>query len=141
MTLPGLKLAVPLVGGALLLPHSQPAQAAPARAPQMVLASATAHAYRLVVTAAKSSSGAAPTATVHVTAYWHGASGWRPHGELQLGARDGFFWRVLEGSHAVRNLTISNDEPAHGSVQLLVTPALGWSPAYHFHTANGRLVR
>jgi hypothetical protein len=37
--------------------------------------------------------------------------------------------------------TIANDQPASGSVQLLVTPALGWSPTYHFHMAHGHLVR
>ena len=42
----------------------------------------------------------------------------------------------------MRGLTISDASGAGGSVQLLLTPALGWSPAYyfhHFHMAHGAL--
>jgi hypothetical protein len=116
-----------------VLPSAQP--------PQAVIASATAHDFRVVVTATKTSSGAAPTATVRVQAFVRGASGWRSRGELRLGTRGGYFWKVLEGGHAVRDFTISNDSPARGSVQLLVTPALGWSTTYHFQLPHGRLVR
>ena len=132
---------MPLIGGALVLPHAQPAQAAPVSAPQAVVASATARDFRLVVTATKTSGGVAPTATVRVRAYVRGASGWRSRGELRLGARNGYFWDILTGGRAVRDFTISNDQPARGSVQLLVTPALGWSTTYHFQLAHAHLVR
>jgi hypothetical protein len=127
-----LAVALPL---ALALPQTATA------APQAVVASATAHDFRIVLTATKVSGGAAPAATVHVTAYVHGRFGWTSRGELRLGTRGGYFWKVLEGGHAVRDFTISNDSPARGSVQLLVTPALGWSTTYHFQLEHGRLVR
>jgi hypothetical protein len=135
-----LAVAVPVAGAALVLSHAGPAQAAPATTPQAVIASATAHYFRIVVTATKTSNGAAPTATVHVKAYSRRAGSWRSDGRLQLGARNAFFWNVLEGGHAVRDFTISNDSPARGSVRLLLTPALGWSPAYQFQLAHGQLI-
>jgi hypothetical protein len=36
--------------------------------------------------------------------------------------------------------TISNDQAARGSAQLLVSPALGWSTTYHFQVSHGHLV-
>jgi hypothetical protein len=50
--------------------------------------------------------------------------------------RAGGRWRA-----ACRDFSISNSEPRGGSVRLLVSPALGWSPTYHFHLDHGRLAR
>jgi hypothetical protein len=136
----GLAIAAPLAGAALALPNPQPAQAAPAASPEVTVASSTEHDLRFVVTATKTSSGAAPTATAHVSAYVRTASGWRYRGELRLGARDGFYWKVLDGGHAVREFSVSNTSPGGGSVRLIVTPALGSSPTYHFKMADGHLV-
>jgi hypothetical protein len=134
-------LAVPLVGAALAVPHAQPAQAATVKAPQVLVASATARDFRLVITATQASGGSAPTATADVTAYVRTGSGWHRRGEVQLGRAGRWFWDTLQGGRAVRDFTISNNSPDRGSVQLLLTPALGWSSTYHFHMANGQLIR
>lgn len=128
-------LAVPLAAAALGLAHPGAAQAT-----TKAIASATARDFRVVVTETPTSGGAAPTATARVHAYVHTATGWHSRGEAVLGTRNGFFAKVLQGGRAVNDLTISNVAPDHGSVQLLVTPALGYSPAYHFHMSRDRLV-
>jgi hypothetical protein len=43
-------------------------------------------------------------------------------------------------SHAVRDFTISNTDPRGGSIRLLETPALGFSPTFHFQLVHGKLV-
>jgi hypothetical protein len=145
-----LAVAVPALGAAVLLAHPGGGDAAAAAAhgrpvdeavPQTTIASSTAHDFRVVVDAARTTGGRAPSATVYVKAYNRSDGGWRRLGDVRLGARDGFFWDTLTGSHAVRDFTISNSEPRGGSVRLLLSPALGWSPAYHFHISHGRLVR
>jgi hypothetical protein len=142
-----LAVAVPALGAAVLLGHpgggDAVAQGRPlsASVPQSVIASSTVHDFRVVVTAARTGGGRAPTATVYVKAYNRSNGGWRWLGDVRLGARDGFFWDTLTGSHAVRDFTVSNSEPRGGSVRLLMSPALGWSPAYHFHISHGWLVR
>jgi hypothetical protein len=106
-----------------------------------VIASSTAEDFRVDVTAARTTGGGAPSATVYVRAYDRSDGGWRSLGDLRLGASNGFFWDTLTGPHAVRDFTISNTEPSGGSIRLLISPALGWSPTYYFHVSNGRLVR
>jgi hypothetical protein len=61
-------------------------------------------------------------------------------GRVRVGRSNGFFWKVLTGPRAIRQFSIGNSTAAHVSVQLLVTPALGWSPVYQFHVQDGRLV-
>jgi hypothetical protein len=132
-----LALAVPAIGAALLVANP----AAGAAAQQSSVASATAHNFRVVVSAVRTGSGSAPSATVYVTAYDKVGGVWRKMDQMPLGSRNGFFWDTLTGGHAVRDLTISNSDPRGGSVQLLVSPALGFSPTFHFHLAGGNLVR
>jgi hypothetical protein len=145
-----LAVAVPVLGAAVLLANPGTGQTGEAIAqtrtvsaavPQNVIASSTARNFRVDIIAARTGGGAAPTATVYVNAYIRRAGGWRSLGELRLGARNQFFWDALTGAHAVGELTIANSEPAGGSVRLLLSPALGWSPLYHFHLSHGRLVR
>jgi hypothetical protein len=131
------------LAAAVLTWHGDAAHATADRAvpPSSTIATATAHTFRVDVMAERSGSGSAPSATVYVTAYSRDANGWQPRGRLRLGVRDGFFWHVLTGPHAVRDFTISDDSPDRGSVELLVSPALGWSQKYHVQLAHGALVR
>jgi hypothetical protein len=47
---------------------------------------------------------------------------------------------VLTGPRSIRQLSISTSSPERVTLQVLVTPALGWSPDYTFHVEHGRLV-
>jgi hypothetical protein len=60
------------------------AAATPPTPTRSLIASATAHDFRIELTAERTSSGSAPTATVHVAAYAHTAHGWQPRGEQLL---------------------------------------------------------
>jgi hypothetical protein len=132
-------IALPALAVTALVAHGGAAHAA---APSTtVIATATARDLRIDVTAQRSGTGAAPTATARVVAFVKTPDGWQPRGELRLGARDGWFWNVLTGPHAIGGLTVSNAAPDRGNVQLLVSPALGWSPTYHFQLDHGKLVR
>jgi hypothetical protein len=104
------------------------------------IASSTAVDFRAVVTATKTSGGEAPAATVTVAALEKTSGTWRSLGRVRVGRSSGFFWKVLTGPGAIRQFSIATSSPERVSVQLLVTPALGWSPAYHFHVQDGRLV-
>jgi hypothetical protein len=107
-----------------------------------VIASATAPGFRLQVVALKSVDQTPPTATVKVVAFQRANGEWRQLGRpLLIGTREGFFWNVVTGPHALRQFSISNDEPQRGTLQLLITPSIGWSPLFRFHIEDGRLVR
>ena len=104
------------------------------------IASSTAVDFRATVTATKASGGEAPAATVTVAAFEKTGGTWRPLGRVRVGRSSGFFWKVLTGPGAIRQFSIGTSSPERVSVRLLVTPALGWSPVYHFHVQDGRLV-
>jgi hypothetical protein len=107
-----------------------------------VIASATAPAFRLQVVALKGIEQTPPAATVKVVAFDRVNGDWRQLGSpLRVGTRDGFFWNVITGPHAMRQFSISNDEPERGTLQLLITPSIGWSPLFRFHVEEGVLVR
>ena len=132
------RVAFGAVAVVALLPLVALASAAtPAR---VTVASSTADGFRITVTATRTSGGEAPTATVTVTAFKSDGGAWMSLGRIRLGRENGFFWKVLTGAHAVRELSIGTSSPEHGAVQLLLSPALGWSPVYHFHVQAGRLV-
>jgi hypothetical protein len=119
--------------------------AASAGAPNVqrtILASATAPGFRLQVVGLKGVEQAPPTATVKVVAFDRVNGKWRQLGSpLRVGAREGFFWNVVTGPHAMRQFSISNDEPERGTLQLLITPSIGWAPLFRFHVEDGVLVR
>jgi hypothetical protein len=140
MTNAPLAVAVPAVAAALAFGHPATAQAT-THTPERVIASAQEHALRINIVAKETSGGGAPTASVWAIAYDHSTGQWRKLGQLKLGASDGFFWDTVTGQHAIRDFTFSNSLPRGGSVRLLVTPALGWSPTYHFQLHSGRFVR
>lgn len=150
-------LAVPAVGAVILLAnpgagHASQAtaqqqsvtagapQSVTAAVPQSAIASSTAHDLRIVVSAVRTGSGSAPSATVYVTAYDKSGGVWRKLDEMRLGARNQFFWDTITDSHAVRDFTISNTDPRGGSIRLLESPALGFSPTFHFQLVHGKLV-
>jgi hypothetical protein len=106
-----------------------------------VIASATAPGFRLQVVALKGVDQTPPTATVKVVAFDRANGVWRQLGRpLLIGARQGFFWNVVTGPHALRRFSISNDEPQRGTLQLLLTPSIGWSSLFRFHIESGGLV-
>jgi hypothetical protein len=140
MTKAQLALAVPAVATALAVGHAATTQAS-TQTPERVIASAQEHALRIDIVAKETSAGSAPTASVWTIAYDHSTGVWRRLGEIRLGDSGGFFWKTVTGQHAIRDFTVSNSVPRGGSVRLLVTPALGWSPVYHFQLHNGRFVR
>ena len=123
----------------------QPLAAASAGGPKIqrkLVASAIAPGFRLEVAALKGVDQTPPTATVKVVAFQRVENEWRQLGRpLLVGTREGFFWNVVTGPHALRQFSISNDEPERGTLQLLITPAIGWSPLFRFHIADGQLVR
>ena len=134
------KLATPVVLAvlALMVGVGIATAASPTTA---TIASADASGFRIAVTATKpSGGGGAPPATVYVTALERTGKTWKPLGRLRVGRSEGFFWKVVTGPHAVRQLSIDTGSPERVGLQLLLSPALGSSPVYHFHVANGRLV-
>jgi hypothetical protein len=132
-------LALPAVLLAALLAITGPtAAASPATA---TIGSSTAVGFRISVTATKGSdSGGAPSATVYVTASEKLGGQWRLLGRQRVGRPNGFFWKVVTGPHSVRQLSIDTSSPERVTLQLLISPALGWSPAYRFHVQDGHLV-
>jgi hypothetical protein len=122
-----------------LLPLAGSAAAAtPARA---TIASANAVGFRAVVRATETSGGRAPSASLSVAAYRNAGGTWRLLGDVPVGRSGGFFWKVLTGRSAIRAFSISTTSPQHVTLQVLVSPALGWSPVYTFHVERGTLVR
>lgn len=105
------------------------------------IATASAGGFRVVVTATWGSGGAAPSATVNVAAFEQAAGSWRSLGHAPVGRPNGFFWKVLAGPRSIRQFSIGTSSPEHVTLQLLVTPSLGWSSLYRFHVQNARLVR
>jgi hypothetical protein len=67
-----------------------------------------------------------------------GRPGWQVEasGRVHVGRPSGFFWKVLTGPRAIREFSISTSTPERVSLQLLITPALGWSPIYRFHVRD-----
>jgi hypothetical protein len=143
MTRATLALAVPAVAAALAIAH--PAAGQPsvpqgrtlaASVPERVIASSTAHDFRINLVAKQTSGDGAPSATVWAIAYDFSHGTWHKLDQIRLS--DGFFWDTVTGQHAIRDFTITNNDPRGGSVRLLETPALGWSHTFYFHLHNGR---
>jgi hypothetical protein len=116
------------------------ASAAPDASATATIARGSAGSFGVQVTVTKTSAGGAPSATANVAAFEKTGGKWKPLGRLRIGRSNGFFWKVLTGPRAIRQFSIGNSTPQRVSVQLLVTPALGWSPVYQFHVQNGKLV-
>jgi hypothetical protein len=104
------------------------------------IARASAFDFRVAVSATKGSGGGAPSATAYVTASTRTGRAWTSLGRVRVGRPDGFFWKVVTGPRAIRELSIDTRSPERVGLQLLLSPALGWSPVYHFHVEGGRLV-
>jgi hypothetical protein len=130
------------VGVALGLQSLAAASAGSPIIQRKVIASATSPGFRVSVAALKGVDQTPATATVKVVAFDRINSEWRQLGHpLLVGTRDGFFWNVITGPHALRQFSISNDSPERGTLRLLVTPSIGWSPLFRFHIESGVLVR
>ena len=104
------------------------------------IASSTAADFRVVVTAVKGPGGEAPSATVNIAAYRKVDGKWKSLGRRSVGRPNGFFWKVLTGPRSISQFSISADAPERTSLRLLVSPALGWSPVYHFRAPGATLV-
>jgi hypothetical protein len=55
-----------------------------------------------------------------------------------VGKRDGFFWFPLTGRGAICQFSTASTDPAPIAVSLLITPAIGCSPAQHFTVRDGK---
>jgi hypothetical protein len=96
------------------------------------IAAMTTSDFRVVVSAAKTSSGQAPSASVTVKTFERSFAGWRPTGARVL--EEPYFWKTLTGPRAVCRLEIRTAGQRAGSrpraiVQLLQSPSLGCGPA------------
>ncbi|HVU78838.1 MAG TPA: hypothetical protein VHC67_14765 [Gaiellaceae bacterium] len=95
-----------------------------ARTQTRTVATATAGAYRAVVTAAKTSAGPAPTAKVTVVAYVRSGSRWKHVGSHRLSGT--FFWKTITAPHGLCTLAVvRKPAPVHVVVQPLITPSIG----------------
>jgi hypothetical protein len=131
-------VAIAIVIGCAMLPLGFAAAAAQ---PAKVIASSSAVGFRVEVTATRTSPGRAASADVHLAAFRRSHGKWTPLGLVRIGRANGFFWNVVTAPHSVRRLTIDTSSPERVTLQLLVTPALGWSPVFRFQVEHGRLVR
>jgi hypothetical protein len=132
------RTAFAAVLASMLLPIAgSAAAAAPATA---TIVSANAVGFRAVVTATKTSGGGAPSASVTVAAFERAGGSWRPVGRVRVGRPGGFFWKVLTGPRSIRQFSIGTSSPDRVTLQMLVSPALGWSPVYKLHVERGTLV-
>ena len=81
------------------------------------------------------------TATVRLTVYRRAHGAWHSTGTQVAGKRQGWFWFVASGPHAVCRFSVSNTPRRSVAVRLLVTPSIGCAAkTQHFHVQNGRLV-
>jgi hypothetical protein len=99
------------------------------------IATVTTSDFRVVVTAEKTGSGSAPTATVRVITSKRSGRSWRRTGAHRLGGS--YFWNTVTGPHAVCRLDIRTSSlearaRPYVVVQLLLTPALGCGAAQRF---------
>jgi hypothetical protein len=96
-----------------------------------IVAGATVGKYRAVVTASKTSTGAAPTATATVTTYVRSGGTWKRTGSHRL---DGtFFWKTITAPHGLCRFAIARTPaPVHLVVQPLITPAIGCATSATF---------
>ena len=65
---------------------------------------------------------------------------WKALGRVRVGRPDGFFWKVQTGPRSIRQFAISTASPQRVTLQVHVTPALGWSLVYAFHVEHGKYV-
>lgn len=97
---------------------------------------------RVTLTAVQGPTEGVPTATVRVAAYRRSGGEWRFAGRQRVGDRDGWWWNVVTGSHAICRFSVSDVAPYPIEVRPLVTPSIGCSEAtYNFHIDRwGKLV-
>jgi hypothetical protein len=92
--------------------------------PTRTIATTTSGGYRAVATAQRSSSGAAPTATLTVETYVRSGTTWKRAGVHRLGGI--FFWKTLTAPHGLCALAIERrPASAHLVIRPLITPAIG----------------
>jgi hypothetical protein len=122
-----------------------------ARAPQArerkVIATAVSNGFRVVVTAARGAAqGDVPdTATVRIAAYTRSGGEWERLGTaITVGTPSAWFWNVVTRPYGVRRLALSRpggEFPERVALRLLISPSIGPSATFRFHTEDGRFVQ
>jgi hypothetical protein len=122
-----------------------------ARAPQAperrVIGTAISNGFRVVVTAAREASeGDEPdTATVRIAAYARSGGEWERLGTaITVGRPSAWFWNVVTRPYGVRRLALSRpggEFPERVALRLLISPSIGPSATFRFHTEDGRFVQ
>jgi hypothetical protein len=81
--------------------------------------------YRVVVTAVRTSGGAAPTAAVTLTTFTKEGAGWHRASAHRISGT--YFWKTVTAPHAICRFAVNTGAAgaAHASIQLLQTPSLG----------------
>jgi len=104
-----------------------PVQAAPR--PATIGTAATVD-FRVVLTARRTSGGAAPTAAVTATIYRLGRDSWERTGSHAVPGT--YFWNVVSRRNAVCELSIATAGAARprATVRLLVSPSIGCGRSY-----------
>lgn len=104
-----------------------PVQAAPR--PATIGTAATVD-YRVVLTARRTSAGAAPTAAVTATVYRLGRDSWERTASRRVPGT--YFWNVVSGRNALCELSIATAGAGtpHAAIRLLVSPSIGCGRVY-----------
>jgi len=105
------------------------APAASGAAGTATLATASSTDYRAVVTAHRTSGGAAPSAAVTVVTYERAGSHWRRTSTKPVPGA--YFWKTVTGSRVLCRFdlaTVGGTSRPHVTVALLQTPSLGCGP-------------
>lgn len=136
-----------LLGGALLAagPATAGADTAPAIADtaaqsQEIASTTPSPDFRVTITATSGGAGPAPTATAILSTYTQRDGQWQRQDSHLIDKPDSWFWYPLTGEHAVGQFTASDSGNHPISVQLLRTPATGYSQVFHFHVDNGHII-
>lgn len=122
-------LALPLILAAVALAAASSSAASGRQTgPVKTVASVATIEYRAVLTATKTSAGAAPTAAVTLTSYTRVDGRWARSAERRLSG--GYFWKTVTAPHAVCRLELTS---AGGSAAprpavtaaMLISPSIG----------------
>jgi hypothetical protein len=120
---------------------------APRAQERKVIGTAISNGFRVVVTAAREAAeGDEPdTATVRIAAYARSGGEWERLGAaITVGRPSAWFWYVVTRPYGVRRLALSRpggEFPDRVGLRLLISPSIGPSATFRFHTENGRFVQ
>jgi hypothetical protein len=102
------------------------------------IASGTAGAFRVVVTATKGDDNP-PTAGVLVEGFQRTGDGWQSVGTLPVG--DEFFWFVVTSTGGICDFSVADAPAPTTTIRLNLSQSAKCAPAETFRVDNGKLVR